>query len=177
MKNYLLLFSALVLIFSSCSSSRYGHVPKGNKHSAEIVKHPSKYSKANNKQSLALLNQKKVVTITSSTEVQLNEVDAPVIIQPKTAVKNDTKATVKANTINQNKTFVLSPPAINKILKKNGQSGLDKVQAERSWLYYLIVGVILVLIASLLVGLIGYIFYVAGVIALILAILALFGII
>lgn len=173
MKNYLLLFSALVLIFSSCSSSRYGYVPKGNKNTAKIVKHKSKYSKANeSKKEIVYLGNKKAIAKTGNAEVKLN---LPAFTPLKRAEKMNHKVEVKTNKPTEN--FVLSPTAIDKVLKISGQHGLEKVQAERSWLYYLLVGLILLLVASLLAGLIGYIFYVAGVIALILAILALFGII
>ena len=93
MKNYILLFSALVLIFSSCSSSRYGHVPKGSKHTAKVVKHKSKYSKKQSNEVTTLDLKKADLNATlAAIEVELEKVDFEAV------EKTETKATEKRNT-------------------------------------------------------------------------------
>lgn len=180
MKNYILLFSALVLIFSSCSSSRYGHVPKGSKHTAKVVKHKSKYSKKQSNEITTLDLKKADLNATlAAIEVELEKVDFEAVekTETKAAEKRNTNSAVKKDNVKKDNAFVLSPPAIKKTLKQNSEKALEEVQASRSWLYYIVVGLIFLLLAAIIVWPFGWIFYLVGVIAIIVGLLALIGIV
>jgi hypothetical protein len=173
MKNRLLL-PALTLLFilSSCSNMRFGHVPKlkPKKQTAVAQRTPEK---KNITVSEVIESKKQPATkVVANYEVPNNADFSPAApltstdktTAPKTTVTKPAKKD-KTHSLQE----LLSPKQIKK-LKKSEKMAATK-EANHNWLWYIVVGIVLILIGAVLaaieLGLIGAIFWLVGVIAII----------
>lgn len=179
MKTRFLLFAASLLILSSCSS-RYGYMPKGKKQKHTVAKKEFRKKKIAPIEGITIKRPDNVSNY-QQPEVAVVEVEPSKVKRTKT----NTVAAKKANNHKEVKTpvqaktrdFVLSPPTIEKINKAKELTEQQDTKAAHSWLWYLIVGLIFLLLAALLIWPFGWIFYVIGVICIVIGLLALLGIV
>lgn len=162
-----------VVFLASCSNSRYGRIPKAKKQKHSVAKKQFKKNKLN---TLELVAIKRTIQATDfqNPELVLNKVEAVNVEGKKIASKRGAKTTIAAPTV------VKNIDAVKQILKPNKIKQLEKNTntkeiAKGSWLWYVIVGIVLILIGGLIGTVIGSIFYIVGVIAVILGLLILLG--
>lgn len=179
MKTRLLLPAlALLFVLSSCSNVRFGHVPKvkAKKQTAVAQKSPEK----KNITAPEVIESKKqpATDVVANYEIPGNTDFLPAAplkstdktTAPKTTVTKPAKAD-KTNSLQE----ILSPKQLKK-LKKVEKMAATK-EANHSWLWYIVIGLVLLLIGAILasigLGLVGWIFWLVGVIAIIYGLLVL----
>jgi len=169
---------AFVLVLSSCSGARYGHLPMVKRQKQAVAQHTPHKKRLNTKTTVVpkKIEIEKAVT---NDEINTNYV---VAVPPAPSKNNDFTFKSRKNrtekNISEEQTIVkehsLSPWDANKNLKN---SAAEKQMVEHNWLWYIIVGLIFLLLAAIIPWTLGWIFYIVGVIAIIIGLLALLGIV
>ncbi len=159
-----------VAFLASCSSSRYGRIPKGKKQKHVVAK--KQFRKKRVKQVEGVVAKKPSANYElETTQLAISKVEVPKKTQKVNSKRETTQALVQnsneQNTIKQ----ILKP---NKTRKVEKEAESHEV-ANGSWLWYVIVGIVLMLIGAL-IPVVGWVFYVVGVIAVIYGLLKLLGI-
>lgn len=171
MKTRLLLPAlALLFVLSSCSNVRFGHVPKvkAKKQTAVAQKSPEK----KNITAPEVIESKKqpATDVVANYEIPGNSDFLPATplkstdktTAPKTMVTKPTKAD-KTNSLQE----ILSPKQLKKLKKAEKMTATKKVE-KGSWLWFIIVGLVLILIAVILpIPVLNWLIYVIGVILII----------
>lgn len=168
---------ALVLsiaFLASCSSSRYGRIPKAKKQKHVVAK--KQFRKKKVKQTEEISAKKPIVAI----EIQTPQLSSNNIV---VEYKTQTKATQKNNktTVPTAVQNVENRESIQQILKPNKTQKIEKETKNQevkkgSWLYYVVVGIVLLLVGGLIGTIIGWLLVVAGTLAIIYGLLVLLGI-
>lgn len=173
MKSNLLIVLLVSLFLASCSGSRYGHMPKVKKGNNN-----TQAQKTYKKKEIAPLVNVAGKTIQTASpaaqEVTFTAINTPTE-SPKqiTPNKKSLRQIVKTNK-GEESTLI---PAITLKVKKLTKTKAQNEERSRSWLWYIVVGIIFILIGALIGTIIGSILYLVGVIAIIFGLLALLGIV
>jgi uncharacterized surface anchored protein len=174
---------ALLLVLASCSSSRFGYVPKvkAKKQTAVAQKAPEK----KNINTSAIIETKKQ----PATEVVVNyeiaennsfSEAAPLKSDVKTNKTQSTTVSKPAKTGKTNSLQdVLSPKQQRKLRK--AEKLAKTTEAKHGGLWYIIVGLILILIGAVLaaigLGIVGWLFWLVGIIAIIYGLLVIIDVV
>ena len=173
MKTRIITLVLSIVFLASCSSSRYGRIPKAKKQKHTVAKKQKQFKK--NTKSVELIAIKKATEKldVEAPEVVLSKIEAVNVNGTKTVTKAPEQTTLatpsvakKIDALKQ----VLKPNKVEK-LKKQSES---KEISKGSWLWYVVVGIVLMLIGAL-IPIVGWVFYVIGVIAVIIGLLILLG--
>lgn len=172
MKSKVIILLLSVVFLASCSNSRYGHVPKGNKNTAKIKRHTSRYSKTAEAKKIETIATKTIVETSELPNIHMPDVKQPKVVAKSPKTTNTLKAESKLNTLETNSIInkTLKPQNTEKKTKQTKESDI----AKGSWLWYVIVGIVLMLVGAI-VPVVGWVFYVIGVIAVIVGLLILLG--
>ncbi|HYG15560.1 MAG TPA: hypothetical protein VEC12_07380 [Bacteroidia bacterium] len=172
----LIIWLAGMLALASCGT-RYGHVPKvkGKQQHTAVKKPDEKQRKA---EAAVTVAPKKaaIAVMDGSAAVNTEQAAAPTTTTKKVKSRKNRTQLADAPAPGQTET-VLKPGTVKKVESIKKQLKQAEGAATHSWLWYIIVGVIFILLAAIIGGLAGYILYVVGVIAVIFGLLALIGIV
>jgi Flp pilus assembly protein TadB len=174
----LIMLLAGMLAFASCGT-RYGHVPKvKGKQQHTAVKKTTKEKQRQQETAVTIEPKKDAVAIAEgSTAVNTEQAVAPTSTQKVKTRKNRTQAAETVAPAPEQAGTVLKPNDTRKLERIKKQLKQNEGSSVHSWLWYIIIGVIFILLAAIIGGLVGYILYVVGVIAIIFGLLALIGIV
>lgn len=178
MKNYLLL-AIVGLLLSSCSS-RYGHIPKVRKHKKIVKVKKHKPTKKQIKEVYALGNKKPSVSSEVNPSITRTEATTSNRVRNKTLSSNtDAYKSINQKTLDGDINTTIGSRSLKKITSAPQNESAENAQQERSrsWLYYIVVGLIFLLLAALIVWPFGWIFYIVGLIAIFVGLLALIGLV
>lgn len=177
MKLRVITLLVTVALLASCSS-RYGYMPKGKKQKHTVAKKEFRKKKIAPVEGITIKRpdngsnyQQPEITVAEVEPIKIERTEKQNTVAPNTPKKDAASPIVvkKAERLKQ----ILKPNRTQKVEKQSD----TKEVARGSFLWYLIVGLVLILIGALLPGVVGYIFYVVGVIAIIFALLILLGIV
>lgn len=173
----LIIWLAGMLALASCGT-RYGHVPKvKGKQQHTVVK--ERKEKQRQAEAVVTVEPKKA-TITATeglATVNTEKATAPETKQEVKTRKSSAKSAKVATPAPEQAEAVSKPVDTRKLERIKKQLNKAEGASPHSWLWYIIVGVIFILLAAIIGGLAGYILYVVGVIAVIFGLLALIGIV
>lgn len=163
---------ALLLVLSSCSNMRFGHVPKVKAKKQETV--AQKPAKKHKVAQLPALEGKEegLQAVEPDYSIQQPVVASPMTVSPE---KTTTVTTEQAPLKSDNTATTLSPKIQKKIKKIESLTATKKVE-KGSWLWFVIVGIVLVLLGVIIPWVLGWLFYVIGVICIIYGLLMFLGI-
>jgi hypothetical protein len=167
---------AFTLVLASCSGSRYGHVPKGKKQK-QVATQNTPVKKRLNERFTAITKKAEIEKATTDNSVAMDyKVEVPAAPKADNYSPKTRRSSAEKNAVEQSRfeEQVLSPEKTSKI-KEN--TAVESERAEHSWLWYIIVGLIFLLLAAIIPWTLGWIFYIVGVIAIIVGLLALLGIV
>lgn len=172
----LIIWLAGMLALASCGT-RYGHVPKvKGKQQHTVVK--ERKEKQRNVEAAVTVEPKRAAIAVMEGDAAVNT--APAATQENREVKTRRKNSRVADNVSptpEQAETVLKPVDVKKLERIKEQVKQAEGASPHSWLWYIIVGVIFILLAAIIGGLAGYILYVVGVIAVIFGLLALIGIV
>lgn len=170
--RFLLPAIVLLLVLSSCSNMRFGHVPKVKAKKQETVaQKPTKKQKVAQLPALEV-KQDGLQAVEPDYSIQHPVVASPMTVSPE---KTTTVTTEQAPVKGDNTSTVLSPKIQKKIKKIENLTATKKVE-KGSWLWFVIVGLVLVLLGVIIPWVLGWLFYVIGVICIIYGLLMFLGI-
>lgn len=175
MKSKIVVLLLSVVFLASCSSSRYGRIPKAKKKKHTAAVKQFKKNKLNTVE-LAAIKKTAQNSAIEKAEVVLNKPQSINISKRNATANALTKVTLTTKSASKKVASIKQILKPNKIKQTEKQTSTKDIE-KGSWLWYIVVGLVLLLVAALLSGLIGYIFYVAGVVAVVLGLLMLLGLI
>jgi thiol:disulfide interchange protein len=159
-----------VAFLASCSSSRYGRIPKAKKQKHTVAK--KQFRKKRVKQVEGIVAKKPSAnTELENPQLTISELEIPQNNHKTNTKKEITRASVQNRNEQSTIKQILKP---NKTQKVERETDNQEV-ANGSWLWYVIVGIVLMLIGAI-IPVVGWVFYVVGVIAVIYGLLKLLGI-
>lgn len=120
----------VLIIFSSCSSSRYGYIPKGVKQRTPIKKHVSKYAKKRNIIAPITVDNKQPQLPTVETNGIKKPIE-PVLVLSLTVSKK--RSNKKAKSINTKKSQPNEVIKVNETLKKQSVNQQQATQSSDFW--------------------------------------------
>ena len=181
MKTKIAILILSIVFLASCSSSRYGSVPKVRKHNQTVAQKPAK-----KKQVIAETEEIASKPVDINTEIAAAEIplapqkqDIATMPAPSnTVAATPAPAPKTVETIKKGLDIKerLSPRQIKKLEKLKKHTSTKEVE-KGSWLWYVVVGLILVIIGAIIPWVLGWIIYVVGTIAIIYGLLMLLGIV
>lgn len=164
-----------IVFLASCSSSRYGRIPKGKKQKHVVAKKQFRKKKAYSAQELLQAKDLQEITaVNAEKEINIKEVEplTPQQAREIVAQQNTQNVKVEKNQLRQTIKEILKP---NSTKKQEAQNQTNEIQ-KGTWLWYIVVGLVLFIVAVILPGLIGALFYIASLIAILIGLLMLLGI-
>ena len=177
MKAKIVILILSVVFLASCSNMRYGHMPKAKKQKHAVAKTPEKKKEHLAETEGIAAKPAEVASTPIAAEIPLAPQKTVIGTMPAPAKETATPAVApqtveKANNVKEQ----LSPRQVKKLEKLKKQAETKEI-AKGSWLWYVVVGLVLVIIGAIIPWILGWIFYVVGLIAILYGLLMLLGII
>lgn len=177
MKAKIVILILSVVFLASCSNMRYGHMPKAKKQKHAVAKTPEKKKEHLAETEGIAAKPAEVASTPIAAEIPLAPQKTVIGTMPAPAKETATPAVApqtveKANNVKEQ----LSSRQVKKLEKLKKQAETKEI-AKGSWLWYVVVGLVLVIIGAIIPWILGWIFYVVGLIAILYGLLMLLGII
>lgn len=176
MKTKIAIFALSIVFLASCSSSRYGSVPKVRKHNQTLAQQPTKKKHQIAETEGIASKPAEINTQNTSTEIPLAPQKQNIATMPAPAKNSASAATPTTVEKGLDIQQQLSPRHIKKLEKLKKHTATKEV-AKGSWLWYVIVGLILVILGAIIPWVLGWLLYVVGCVAIIYGLLILLGIV
>ena len=180
MKAKIVILILSVVFLASCSNMRYGHMPKAKKQKHAVAKTTEKKKEHLAETEGIAAKPAEVASTPIAAEIPLAPQKTVIGTIPAPAKETATPAVApqtveKANNVKEQ----LSPRQVKKLEKLKKQTETKEI-AKGSWLWYVVVGLVLVILAYVVymaIPLLGWLLYLAGCLAILYGLLMLLGII
>ncbi len=165
-----------IVFLASCSSSRYGSVPKVRKHNQTVAQKPAKKKQQIAETEGIASKPAEIATQNTVAEIPLAPQKQNIATMP--APSNTVATPTAPKTVEKGVDIKerLSPRHIKKLEKLKKYTSTKEVQ-KGSWLWFIVVGIVFLILAAIIPWVLGWLLYVVGCILIIYGLLMLLGIV
>lgn len=165
-----------IVFLASCSSSRYGSVPKVRKHNQTVAQQPTKKKHQIAETEGIASKPVEINTQNTATEIPLAPQKQNIATMPAPSNTVATPTTPKTVEKGLDIKERLSPRQIKKLEKLKKHTDAKEI-AKGSWLWFIVVGIVFLILAAIIPWVLGWLLYIVGCVLIIYGLLMLLGLV